>query len=335
MNIIYSGSLSPSSTDLFKQTSKPHSAITATTTTTTDMTGRQVKNHNHGNASIGENYNITDDSVGIVFDGWQTEEMDEEDEDEDNDIMATAAALAYESDSSDDYDSDDYGNDDDDDVLNQNNLNNDNFDSNKNNSDANNNKDDERLLMRQFDDIQSFHHKSLHVSLRSASEQSFYYYRCHEESSCGSSNSSSANERDYESESSCTSAGDSSDNSPLRQLQYDKQQQQQKQNQPQYENNLKSKPVLKHTISSGSTTNSIKKVRFIAQASIIGISELDVSEIPNQKTLHELCLERKNLRASKENDTYSMFDSDPEFLDLELLTKKCTKLNENMANLKL
>lgn len=88
--------------------------------------------------------------------------------------------------------------------------------------------------------------------------------------------------------------------------------------------------IVKRTSSNVSKS---KKVRFVARTNVIGVSELDNTEFADQKTLHELCVERKTLNATRENDTFSLFDQDPDFLEIELLTRHFTKMNESLTKL--
>lgn len=80
-------------------------------------------------------------------------------------------------------------------------------------------------------------------------------------------------------------------------------------------------------------TKCTKKVHFHTSDTLIGFSEIDQTEIPNQKTLHEICRERMALRSQKKENIYSLFDNDPEFLELEKLTQSLTKLNESIGSL--
>ncbi|GMM37268.1 hypothetical protein DASC09_045930 [Saccharomycopsis crataegensis] len=77
-----------------------------------------------------------------------------------------------------------------------------------------------------------------------------------------------------------------------------------------------------------------KKVRFNTTTSLIGVSELDTSELPSQKTLHEICRERRLLKAQRNDDDYLLFENDPDFKDLECLTQKLTRINASLTKLR-
>ena len=75
----------------------------------------------------------------------------------------------------------------------------------------------------------------------------------------------------------------------------------------------------------------IKRVHFLVEEQLLGFSMgYDATAIPQVRTFQQIIADRMKVKKLRREDKYLMYENDPDFEELETLTSKITKLNQQL-----